>query len=224
MNRRLMITMPLLFLYVSSARGSVLWVKADVARAEVLLDGTSAGRTPLVIDPITPGLHELRLVHEGFQEAIRTVDIPASGLTRVFITMEPVSAPAAVLPQTVLALHQHKAGICTGTLTVAEDGLHYEAIDKKDIFHIPWKAINLLTRGMGSMPNVQWAFTGEYCGLRVDTADRNYGFLIYEETPEMAKLPPAKRGEKVTFEMASKPTEQIFGLTWQVWLPLFKAR
>jgi hypothetical protein len=223
MKRNLLIILTLFVFWTGVTSASTLWIKADVANAEVFLDGSPVGRTPLAIDPIAPGQHQLRLVRDGFKEATSTLDIPASGLARVFITMEAVSAAPATLPQTVPALHQHKAGVCAGTLVVAEDGLHFEAADKKDVFHIPWKSINRLTRGMGSAPNIQWALPGEQCGLRVDAEDRNYGFLIYDETPEIAQLPPDKKGDKVTFEMASKPTERIFNIAWQIWLPIFKA-
>jgi hypothetical protein len=109
-------------------------------------------------------------------------------------------------------------------LTVTAEGIRYEADDRQDVFDIPWKAMTTVTRGMGSLPNVQWSLTGEYCGLRIDTPARNYGFLIYEETPEIAKLPSAKRGDAVTLEMASKPTGRVFDLVWRIWRPLFIAR
>lgn len=222
MKRHIPIILSLLVLYSGAARGSSLWVKADVAQAEVFLDGVSVGRTPLAIASIAAGQHKVRLVHEGFQEASRDVEIPETGLTRIFITMEPVAPTPPVLPVTVPAWHQHKTTTCTGKLTIAEDGLHFEANDKQDVFNIPWKSITILTRGMGSAPDVQWDLPGEACGLRVDTQDRNYGFLIYEETPELAKLSPAQI-KKNQILLAAKPTEKIFRLAWQIWLPMFKA-
>jgi hypothetical protein len=224
MKTRIIACIVLAMAGIGVAAAAGLQIKTDVAGVEVYLDDASVGQTPLRLDSVTAGRHELRLSRDGFLEASRSVEVPESGLAKVFVPMTAVELAPPVLPQTFHALHQHKAGVCNGTLTVTAEGIRYEADDRQDVFDIPWKAMTTVTRGMGSLPNVQWSLTGEYCGLRIDTPARNYGFLIYEETPEIAKLPSAKRGDAVTLEMASKPTGRVFDLVWRIWRPLFIAR
>lgn len=209
---------------LGAASAAGLRIKSDVAGAAVFLDDASVGQTPLRLDSVTPGQHTLRLTRPGFQEASKSVEVSESGITRVFVPMTAVEDPPPKLPQTFPALHQHKTGVCCGKLTVSETGIRYEANDGQDVFDLPWTGMTTVTRGMGALPNVQWGLTGEYCGLRIDTSTRNYGFLIYEETPELAKLPSAKLGDAVTLEMASQPTTRVFDLVWRIWLPLFKTR
>jgi hypothetical protein len=210
-----------LFTHFSSLTGAVQ-IKTDAVGAAVFLDGESRGFTPLTLSNMAVGNHELRLHKEGFLDSTRSITVKEQEILRLFIVLEAEPRPLAALPRGFPVLHLHTTGMCIGTLTVAEDGIHYRAYDQRDVFDIPWSAMDVVTRG--GLYDTRESFVGEYCGLRIDSADRNYSFLAYEETPEVAKAPVDKRGKMITLEMASKPTGELFDLVWRIWLPKFKAK
>ena len=64
-----------------------LQVMSRPAGAEVIIDGTSVGRTPLSVET-SPGTHEVRLSLPGFKGWATTVDVKAGGTTRVSGSLE----------------------------------------------------------------------------------------------------------------------------------------
>ena len=64
-----------------------LQVMSRPAGAEVIIDGTSVGRTPLSMET-SPGTHEVRLSLPGFKGWATTVDVKAGGTTRVSGSLE----------------------------------------------------------------------------------------------------------------------------------------
>jgi hypothetical protein len=56
---------------------AVLAVRSDVPDADVFIDGTNIGRTPLEDFVIEPGAHEVRIQHPGYQAAVSKVQAQA---------------------------------------------------------------------------------------------------------------------------------------------------
>lgn len=65
----------------STAGGTPMW-------ADVYLDGTHRGQTPLVLRDLAAGPHELRVVREGFVPEVRTVVAGGSRTLRLSLTLE----------------------------------------------------------------------------------------------------------------------------------------
>lgn len=198
-------------------------LKTDTAGVEVFLDGASVGKTPMTIKA-APGAHQLKLVKDGFEDQVRDVQVDAAAPAKLFIVMKAVQTPLPPLPVTFFALHQHRAGMCSGMLTVTAEGLDYLADDNTDKFHIPFATMRHVTRGMGALPNITWGLSGEYSGLRIDVPDRNFGFFAYDgDDPSIPKTAPGKRGDVVRFDQTSKKTAELFKLVHRLWLPTLKA-
>lgn len=77
----------------STAGGSVR-VESQPPGATVWLDGDERGRTPLVLNDVAPGRHELRLVAPRYEPATRSVDIESRKLSEVAVTLQRVALPA----------------------------------------------------------------------------------------------------------------------------------
>ena len=107
-------------------------------------------------------------------------------------------------------------------LTVTSDKLSFKSEDDTDTFEIPLASVRSMTRGMGAGVNVTWGLTGEYSGVRLDTADRNFGLFAFEMDDKLAAMTPKERSNKLTFEMMEKPTGELFRLLRRLWLPLQK--
>lgn len=70
--------------------GSIL-VVTDVSNAEVFVDGESRGRTPRVVEGLTPGPHRVELVAESGARAETTVDVRIEA--REIVSLELASQP-----------------------------------------------------------------------------------------------------------------------------------
>ncbi|HEY6210356.1 MAG TPA: PEGA domain-containing protein, partial [Gemmatimonadales bacterium] len=69
---------------------AVLLVEATPS-GSVYIDGQLVGTTPLGGVVVSPGLHRLRVEHEGFLPYERTIDLPAGQTTRLTeITLQAV--------------------------------------------------------------------------------------------------------------------------------------
>jgi hypothetical protein len=206
----------------AASAGSIR-IKTDAPGAEVFLDGTRAGQTPLSLTDVPPGTHELRFVKEGFREATRSVNVPATGSLRLFVVLEAIEGPLPAVPRTFHAFHRHGVGLCTGTLTVAKDGLHYRSEDDEDDnFDIPWSSITTMARGMGFAVG-RSRVSAEYTGLRLDTSQGAFGFIAYEQTAKVAAMPPGERADAVTVDSIRKPMQELFDAAWRLWRASRKA-
>jgi hypothetical protein len=82
------------------AAGSI-FLNSTPAGARVLLDGTAAGFTPVVLENVTAGNHTVALEKDGYAPVTRQVS-PAAGLrVQVDAILEPVPGPAGTAPAAV---------------------------------------------------------------------------------------------------------------------------
>jgi eukaryotic-like serine/threonine-protein kinase len=56
--------------------------------ANIFLDGTPKGQTPLTLDKVSSGEHQVKFAREGFAEIIQTVTIKPSGQTTLSVPLE----------------------------------------------------------------------------------------------------------------------------------------
>jgi hypothetical protein len=70
-----------------SAPGS-LQVLSRPSGAEVVLDGRTVGRTPLVLPEVRNGMHDVRIELPGFRRWVTSVDVAAGTRTRVAASLE----------------------------------------------------------------------------------------------------------------------------------------
>jgi hypothetical protein len=84
------------------ARVAELWVRANVAGAELLIDGASVGRLPLKVGvPVSSGVRHIQLRKTGYETATRNITIAGNETLHVRMLMqvqEPV--PSALAPPT----------------------------------------------------------------------------------------------------------------------------
>jgi hypothetical protein len=110
---------------------ATLRINSDVPGAEVFLDRTFLGVTPLTVTDVAPGSHRLNVTatgHEGLAETIDVVPGPRE------ITFE---FKAIRLDVTAGVVHKHALGSCEGTLSATPDGLRYDTTNKDDAFMVP---------------------------------------------------------------------------------------
>jgi hypothetical protein len=182
---------------------STLRIKSDVTDVEVLIDGESAGRTPLTLTSVKPGKIKLTFVKPGFEDQTREADALAGKTASVFVVMKKILGPFPELPISFLGVHEHTAGRCYGRLVVHRDHLEYKADKGPDSFQIPLASITFLSRSTGPLfviPTASPTFGGVNVGaygierknpagvlpVRVETKERKYGFWVYEEGGEAA--------------------------------------
>lgn len=60
-----------------------LVITSSPSKTTVALDGKEKGETPLILEELTSGKHELKLTKEGYEELLISVDLKDSLLTRV---------------------------------------------------------------------------------------------------------------------------------------------
>ena len=112
-----------------------LRVSSDVLGASVFLDRRYIGATPVNIEKVTPGQHQLTLSAEGF-------DVHAETLT---ITDEHreirVRFKDAKLNERVAVIHKHRMGSCEGHVIADNDGMSYKTDNQKCAFRLSYAGI-----------------------------------------------------------------------------------
>jgi hypothetical protein len=211
--------MMLLALLWWGAADSTLRVKTDVTEVEVVLDGQPMGQTPATISPIAPGRHQLSLMKPGYEDNVQEVQIEAGATQKLFVVMTPSKQPLPALPAKFFVLHQHRAGACSGVLTVTAEALDFRSHDDKDVFHIPVQQIKSVSRSMGSVPSMygtlSWRTPSELAGCRVEAPGRSYGFFAYEDNPDSPNL---KAQDTVKFQDTKVKTKELFELVYRLWM------
>ncbi len=211
----LVVSLPL-----KAAEGT-LRVKADVAGAEVFLDGKSVGVAPLTLAAVAAGAHKLVLIKPGYEDHAEDVEVREGQVARVFVVMKQVRQPLPALPVKFYAIHQHRAGACSGILTITGAGLEYRSHDGHDVFQIPLEQIRSVSRSMGASAGMygvpEWGVPPDYTGLRIEVPGRNYGFFAYDEDPALAGTPAEKR---ITIKETAVRTREAFGLVYRLWSDL----
>jgi hypothetical protein len=214
---RLQVMLLLAAIPLAAADGS-LRVKADVSGAEVYLDGRSVGATPLTLQALPAGTHKLVLVKPGYEDYAQDVEVQPGQMAKVFVIMKPLPKPLPILPVKFYAIHQHRAGACSGILTVTAEAVEYRSHDGKDVFHIPLEQIRSVSRSMGATagvgPAMSWGVPAEYAGCRIEAPGRSYGFFAYEEDPKLEGTPAESR---VTLQQTGAKTKELFELVYRLW-------
>ena len=81
-----------------------LFINTAPIRAEVTLDGTPIGTTPLLVRDVAPGEHQITLIKPGFLRRSETVSVSAGEFGQYSVTLEPnVFVGAFAAAETVVA-------------------------------------------------------------------------------------------------------------------------
>ena len=214
------IRLVLLALFVCStaaADDGTLRIKTDVSDVEVLLDGQSVGRTPVTLNPVAAGTHQLILTKPGFADHEEQVQVQSGTTAKIFVMMKALASELPKLPAEFYAIHQHAAGgSCTGILTVTADAIDYRSHDGHDVFHIPMQELRSVSRSMGPAWWTARPLTtaAQNSACRLEVPGRSYGFFAYDENASVAGI----RAEKhFTQQETSKKTTEMFELIYRLW-------
>ncbi|MDD1664607.1 MAG: PEGA domain-containing protein [Methanomicrobiales archaeon] len=132
--------------------------------AEVFLDGTLRGRTPLVLDNLSAGSHLLQLRLSGYAEWVELVTINAGQRMQISADYPPIPTPA---PETPTALPTYET---TPTLTMKPTGLPETPLPPGALYitSFPQGAtIYLDEKGYGVTPNLIKNLTPKSYALRL---------------------------------------------------------
>jgi hypothetical protein len=113
-----------------------LRVESDVPGATVFLDRNYVGTTPVDIEEVSPGEHQLTVSADGYDMHAETVTVE-SGRRDVMVSFKNVS-----LSETIAVVHKHRMGSCEGTLVADNQGLRYETANKNDGFTAPFASLD----------------------------------------------------------------------------------
>ena len=113
-----------------------LHIVSDVEGATVFLDRNYIGATPVVIDAVEPGEHQLTVSADGYDMYTDTVTV-TTGRNEVRVSFE---EEASQLLEFVSVVHKHGFGNCSGTLYADNHGIRYET-DHKDAFNIMYDSL-----------------------------------------------------------------------------------
>ena len=118
---------------------ATLTIDSDVPGAEVFLDRTFLGVTPLTIADVAPGSHRLNVTAAGYEGLSDTIDVVPGSRD---ITFE---FKAVRLEATTRVVHKHAFGSCEGTLSATPAGLRYDTGNKDDAFTAPLGGLDNFT-------------------------------------------------------------------------------
>ena len=112
-----------------------LSVTTDVPGAQVFLDRTFIGASPVTIPNVPPGPHRLNVSADGFDGVVRDLVVqPGPADVNVRLREVLLNVSAAVV-------HRHRVGSCSGQLAATPQGIRYETSDRDDTFSVPLDAI-----------------------------------------------------------------------------------
>lgn len=143
-----------------------LEVASNVSGARVFVDGEERGTTPLSLDDLPPGRHELRVSAAGYRTYTETLEL-VGGKREVSIDLV---SPLDGLNEAVAVKHKHRLGSCEGVLRATSTGIVYES-EHKDAFSVE----------LGNVAEIE--LNGDDLGLKVD-GGRNYNFEERNENPD----------------------------------------
>ena len=107
-----------------------LRVTSDVPGATVFLDRKYIGTTPVDINEVIPGTHQLTLSAEGYDMHAETVTL-TEGHHELMVSFKDVE-----LNERITVIHKHSMGRCEGSLIADNAGIRYETENKKDGFSL----------------------------------------------------------------------------------------
>jgi hypothetical protein len=105
-----------------------LHIDSDVPGAQVFIDRTFVGATPVTAKDITPGSHRLNVSAPGQDPYADTIDV-AAGPRDIMIRLKDIKLDAKID-----VVHKHAFGSCKGTLYATVQGLRYDTTNKSDAF------------------------------------------------------------------------------------------
>jgi hypothetical protein len=103
-------------------------VESDVPEAQVFVDRTFVGKTPLTTTEVKAGAHKINVSAPGFEGVARDVTL-TPGTNDVSIKLREVRLNASLD-----VIHKHRIGSCKGRLLATPQGLRYDTTDKDDAF------------------------------------------------------------------------------------------
>ena len=106
----------------------LLRIDSDVPGAQVFIDRRYIGTTPVTVENVTPGTHQLNVSAEEFDGIARTIEVEA-GASDLVVRFREVR-----LDLRLPVVHRHRMGSCNGTLVATAQGLRYETDDAGDRF------------------------------------------------------------------------------------------
>lgn len=115
--------------------GSIV-VESDIAGANVFLNRSFKGNTPVTIPDLQPGEYNLTISMEGYDVVSRKV---AVGREAVPLRVD-FGDLVATLDARVELVHKHRFGSCQGTLVATPEGFDYQT-DHKDAFRLPFAQV-----------------------------------------------------------------------------------
>ena len=118
------------------AAAPLLRVMSDVAGADIFIDRTFAGKTPLETRDITAGSHQINVSAQGYDGMSQRVEVLADAPTEVTFSLK-----ATVLDTMVQVVHKHRLGSCEGRLSASLAGLGYTPSSGDDAFRAPLAAV-----------------------------------------------------------------------------------
>lgn len=110
-----------------------LVVESDISGANVFVDRSFKGNTPVTITDLRPGEYSLTISIEGYDVVSRKV---AVGREAVPVRVE-FKEQVTTLEVGVAVVHKHRFGSCEGTLVATPEGFDYQT-DHKDAFRLPF--------------------------------------------------------------------------------------
>lgn len=212
-----------LTLFLPAQNDGALRVKTDVSQVTVLVDGKEMGESPVTIPQLAPGVYKVTLVKAGYEDHTEEIKVQPGGTTRIFVVMKPNARPLPELPAKFRVGHQHRAGLCRGELTITAEAIHFKADDGKDVFHIPIKDIQSVSRSWGSFPfmtgggiDLGQDKVGERMPFRVEAPGRSYGFVGHVDDQEWKDVPLDSAMTRVT--------KLMYDLVYRLWQDMLDAR
>lgn len=112
-----------------------LRITSDVPGATVFLDRNYIGTTPVDIEEVEAGDHELTVSAEGFDMHAETVTV-TEGHRDVRISFKTVD-----INERISVVHKHRFGDCKGVLVADNAGLRYETANENDGFNVPYSQL-----------------------------------------------------------------------------------
>ncbi len=155
-----------------------LEIRTNVPDAEVSVDGTVMGRTPLVADlALAPGKHTVELSRPGYRTARQSVDLGDGAKGEVELGLQPDPARAAMEsgmvalaisePQAVVFVNGQPLGAYAGPLQLPR-GKHLVRVERADFF--PYEREVDVPQGRATELDIELQPTPEYRAFYADAA------------------------------------------------------
>jgi hypothetical protein len=113
---------------ITAPAGGTLHIVSDIPGAQVFLDRQFIGATPVTVNDVQPGSHQLNVSVQGYDNHVQTIEV-SPGQRDIAINFRVVRLNASIQ-----VVHKHLMGSCRGRLVATPKGLRYETTDDDDAF------------------------------------------------------------------------------------------